>query len=67
MKSAEQVALEAGNSPSIIFKHYRELVTEDVAEQWFSILPKPDQMANRTSFDRKTGVVTILAPGEPEP
>ena len=63
VKSAEQVALEAGNSPSIIFKHYRELVTEDVAEQWFSILPKPDQMANRTSFDRKTGVVTILAPG----
>ena len=67
VKSAEQVALEAGNSPSIIFKHYRELVAEDVAEQWFSILPKPDQMSNRTSFDRQTGVVTILAPGEPEP
>ena len=67
VKSAEQVALEAGNSPSIIFKHYRELVTEDVAEKWFAILPKPDQMANRTSFDRKTGVVKILDPGEPEP
>jgi integrase len=67
VKSAEQVALEAGNSPSIIFKHYRELVTEDVAGQWFAILPKPDQMSNRTSFDRKTGVVTILAPGEAEP
>jgi hypothetical protein len=25
VKSADQVALEAGNSPSIIFKHYREL------------------------------------------
>ena len=60
VKSAEQVALEAGNSPSIIFKHYRELVTEDVAEQWFSILPKPDQMRNRTSFDRKTGEVKLL-------
>lgn len=62
VQSAEQVALEAGNSPSIIFKHYRELVTGDAAEQWFSILPKPDQMSNRTSFDRKTGVVTILPP-----
>ena len=60
VKSAEQVALEAGNSPSIIFKHYRELVTEDVAESWFSILPKPDQMRNRTSFDRKTGEVKLL-------
>ena len=60
VKSAEQVALEAGNSPSIIFKHYRELVSEDVAEKWFSILPKPDQMRNRTSFDRKTGVVKLL-------
>jgi integrase len=66
VKSAEQVALEAGNSPSIIFKHYRELVTEDVAQKWFAILPKPNQMANRTSFDRRTGVVKILDSGEPE-
>jgi hypothetical protein len=33
-------ALEAGNSASIIFKHYRELTTPEVAEKWFSILPK---------------------------
>ena len=40
VKSADQVALEAGNSPSIIFRHYRELVTEDVANEWFAILPE---------------------------
>ena len=40
VKSAEQVALEAGNSPSIIFKHYRELATEDEAQHWFGIVPK---------------------------
>ena len=40
VKSADQVALEAGNSAAIIFKHYRELTTEDVATEWFSILPK---------------------------
>ena len=31
VQSADQVALEAGNSPSIIFKHYRELTTEEQA------------------------------------
>jgi integrase len=39
VKSAEQVALEAGNSPAIIFKHYRELATEAQSAEWFGILP----------------------------
>ncbi len=39
VKSAEQVALEAGNSPAIIFKHYRELATEEEAQEWFGIVP----------------------------
>lgn len=38
--NANQVALEAGNSSAIIFKHYRELVTGEAAEKWFSIVPK---------------------------
>ena len=33
------VALEAGNSPRMIFAHYRELCTEAEALEWFSILP----------------------------
>jgi len=36
-----QVALEAGNSPAMIFGHYRELVTAEEAKRWFSVLPKP--------------------------
>lgn len=36
---AARVALECGNSPGVIFKHYRELVTPEQAEQWFSICP----------------------------
>jgi hypothetical protein len=28
-------------SPAIIFKHYRELTTEDKAMDWFGILPQP--------------------------
>jgi hypothetical protein len=39
VQSAAQVALEAGNSPAIIFKHYRELVTREAADQWFGIRP----------------------------
>ena len=38
--NAAQVALEAGNSPTMIFRHYRELVTPAQAEAWFSIQPK---------------------------
>ena len=38
-KNAAVVALEAGNSPQMIFKHYRELVTEKEADAWFSIVP----------------------------
>lgn len=38
-KSAAQVALEAGNSPKMLFEHYRELVTEAEAKEWFSLAP----------------------------
>jgi integrase len=53
VQSADQVALEAGNSPSIIFKHYRELTTPNVAEKWFSILPRDGQWNNTLRYDRK--------------
>ena len=37
---AAKVALEAGNSPTMIFRHYRELVTEDQGKAWFAISPR---------------------------
>ena len=39
VKNANEVALEAGNSPDVIFRHYRELATEEQADAWFSIRP----------------------------
>jgi Integrase len=39
VKSAAEVSLEAGNSPSVIFKHYRELRTEQEGKEWFSVMP----------------------------
>ena len=38
-KDEAQVALEAGNTPTIIFRSYRELVTPRQAEEWFGCKP----------------------------
>jgi len=38
-QNVAQVALEAGNSPQMIFKNYRELVRGADARTWFSIVP----------------------------
>ena len=40
IQNAAQVALEAGNSPQMIFQHYRELVRPGAAKEWFAIKPK---------------------------
>ena len=39
IQNAAQVALEAGNSPTMVFRHYRELVKPEQAKAWFSIMP----------------------------
>jgi integrase len=39
-QNVAQVALEAGNSPGMIFGHYRELVTGEDAKTWFATLPE---------------------------
>jgi integrase len=40
VQDTAKVALEAGNSPKMIFEHYREVVFEDDAKRWFSLQPK---------------------------
>jgi integrase len=40
IQDVNRVALEAGNSPQIIFRHYRELATPEQAKTWFSITPQ---------------------------
>jgi len=34
-----RTSLEAGNSPKMIFRHYREIVDEEAARAWFEITP----------------------------
>ena len=36
----EELAYQMGNSPQIIYKNYRELVTPAQGKQWFAVLPK---------------------------
>jgi integrase len=39
IKDVGQVALEAGDSPAMVSKNYRQLVTETAAKEWFAIMP----------------------------
>ena len=39
IQDAGKVALELGNSPEKLFRHYRELVTPEAAKEWFGIMP----------------------------
>ena len=41
-QNVNQTALECGNSPAVIFKHYRELVRPAEATKWFGIAPDAD-------------------------
>lgn len=38
-QDAARVALEMGNSPAVVFRHYRELTKPEQAERWFSVTP----------------------------
>jgi integrase len=40
IQDVNRVALEAGNSPQLIFRHYRELATPQQARTWFAIAPE---------------------------
>ena len=42
LQDVNRVALEAGNSPQMIFRHYRELATPEQAQTWFSISPEAE-------------------------
>jgi integrase len=43
IQDVNRVALEAGNSPQMIFRHYRELATPEQAHTWFTIVPEAQE------------------------
>ena len=52
-QDAAKVALEMGNTPAMIFRHYRELVTPRDAAAWWSVAPK--QAANVVPMRSRQG------------
>jgi hypothetical protein len=62
-KNAEVVAMEAGNSPQMILKHYRELVRPKGAKEWFAITSKTVEEALKqgalASGERPGNVVSL--------
>ncbi|MGI8482375.1 MAG: tyrosine-type recombinase/integrase, partial [Chthoniobacterales bacterium] len=45
LKSADALALEMGNSPDVIFRHYRRPVSEMSALDYFAIVPNSEMQA----------------------
>lgn len=60
-QDVNRVALEAGNSPKIIFRHYRELVTEEAAAEWFAIAPPEGWTPPTVPWDRRNRVLNDAA------
>lgn len=48
-----ETALQAGNSPMIVHKHYRELVAKGDGAAWFALNPERVQMIIEANDDRK--------------
>ena len=53
IQDVNRVALEAGNSPQMIFRHYRELATPEQALTWFTIAPAMSDKIIAISAGRK--------------
>ena len=60
IKNVNEVAMEAGNSPDMIFKHYRELVTEKEADAWFGVTPSAVAALKRKQEAEKAAKVVEL-------
>lgn len=39
VEDAAKVAHEMGNSPAMVYRHYREVVTPEQAQEWFALVP----------------------------
>ena len=66
VKDVGQVSLEAGNSPGMVFKHYRQLVRESEAKEWFGIMP-PKPTEDATTVTATTIFAPQSAAGQREP
>ena len=60
VQNTAQVALEAGNSPRMVFSNYRELVRPVDAEKWFEVTPASVEAAKSARESRVEGKIVKL-------
>ena len=56
--NAGRTALEAGHSEQMLFAHYREIVTREAANEFWSIVPQPSRQAGRQARRRRRRAFT---------
>jgi integrase len=56
-----RTSLEAGNSPKMIFRHYREIVDEEAARTWFGITPPDGWMPTGLKHSLRERMQRLLA------
>ena len=56
-----RTSLEAGNSPKMIFRHYREIVDEEAARTWFGMMPPDGWMPGGLGPSLRDRLVRALA------
>jgi len=62
IQNVAQVALEAGNSPRMVFSNYRELVRPADAEKWFGITPASvAEIRDRAEREKAARIVAFPA------
>ena len=62
-----RTALEAGNSPAMIFRHYREVVDEEAAKTWFSISPPAGWLPKELPWPIRERLRRLLAENQNQP
>jgi hypothetical protein len=62
IQNIPQVAVEAGNSPQMILKHYRELVRAKAAKEWFAIRPKTVEEAKAAAAEEEKKAERKIVP-----
>jgi len=60
IQNVAQAALEAGNSPRMVFSNYREIVRPAEAEKWFGITPASVEAAKAARESGATGKIVAL-------
>ncbi|MDR1281328.1 MAG: site-specific integrase [Opitutaceae bacterium] len=62
-----RVAMEAGNTPEIIFQYYREVVGPDEAQAWFGVMPAATAATAVATVAAVAAVATDATPADAVP